>query len=129
MGFDDVQITVSGDFVNVEVTEGALLIGKSGRNLSALQFLIKRALQKELDEFPQFTLDVNNYRQEKVKIIKEQAQEAAQEVELNKKEVCLPVMSPYKRRIVHLELSDNPNVETRSRGEEPKRGVVVRPVE
>ena len=73
-------------------------------------------------------IDVNNYRKEREKIIIELAKAAARKVAATQKEVSLPVMNAYERRLVHLELSSRPDVATESVGEAKERYVVVKPL-
>ena len=42
-----------------------------------------------------------------------------------KKPIKLEPMQAYERKIIHSFLQDNPNVETRSIGQEPKRRIVI----
>ena len=46
-----------------------------------------------------------------------------------KREVIMRPMSPYERRLVHMELSGNEKIKTESIGEGEERQVVIRPIE
>lgn len=56
------------------------------------------------------------------------ARSMAEEAILEGKEIVLRPMSPYERRIVHMELSKNSRVKTESIGEGENRKVIIRPV-
>lgn len=103
------------------------LIGQYGANLQAIQHLARLMVRKSLPEKIRFTLDVNSYRQQKNQSIIEQARSAAEEALSQKRAVFMKPMSTYERRIVHLELSKNPEVSTESMGEGEDRKIVVKP--
>jgi len=128
MGFPILHISRQDNFLNVEVSDPSLLIGRDGMNLSVIQFMLKRIIYHQEEDFPQFTLDINNYRQDKLKSLKKEAKEVADEVRLLKKPISLRPMSSYERRIIHITLSDQDGVITESKGDGKNRAVVVKPV-
>ena len=73
-------------------------------------------------------VDVNNYKQERERIIVELARAAARKALFEKHDVELPVMNAYERRLVHVELATRPDVKTESLGEGIQRHIVVRPI-
>ena len=73
-------------------------------------------------------VDFNNYRKERERLIGELAKAAARKVLAEKKEIALPVMNAYERRLVHSELATWPDVKTESIGEGPERHIVVKPL-
>ena len=74
-------------------------------------------------------LDVNNYRQEREGLIAELARAAAKKVITTKKEVALPIMNSYERRLVHVELAIHPDVKTESIGEGKERYIIIKPID
>jgi len=105
-----------------------LLVGWHGRNLSALQNLLKIILNKKLEKetIPPFVLDVADYWQKKEKNLVSLAQEAAEKVKSNQREMVLDPMSPRERRIIHLTLSKISGVTSESIGEGKERRVVIK---
>lgn len=126
MGFD-CQIDASAAFINIQVVNPGLLIGQNGENISALQHLIKLIIIKNSKTIPQFTLDINNYRQQKIDSLKQIAKDSAYRACVLKKEIVLKPMPAYERRVVHLELANIKNIATISMGDEPNRRIVIRP--
>ena len=106
-----------------------ILIGKGGRTLMALQTYIKQLLYNTTQEKISFVLDVENYKEKRVKNIEYLAKKTAREVARTKVEVKLDSMNSYERRIVHSILSEDKYVYTESTGEEPNRCVVIKPKE
>ena len=107
----------------------AILIGKNGRTISALQNLIKQMVYNVLEEKISIILDVENYREKRIKSLEYLAKNTAKEVSKTKIEAKLDSMNSYERRIIHEALSNNRYVYTESTGEEPNRCVVIKPKE
>ena len=107
----------------------AILIGKNGRTISALQLLLKQMLYNEIGDKVKILLDVENYKEKRIKNLTYLAKKVAKEVADTKIEVQLERMNSYERRIIHEALADNKYVYTESFGEEPERYVVVKPRE
>ncbi|MCI8460964.1 MAG: protein jag [Bacilli bacterium] len=107
----------------------ALLIGKNGKNLTALSILVSQHLTKELGRTYKFTIDVNEYKEKREKTLENLAKKIAREVSTTKIEAKLDSMNSYERRIIHNALTNNKKVYTESEGEEPNRYVVIKPKE
>ena len=105
----------------------AILIGKNGRTIAALQLLLRQMVNNQVGRHISIVLDVENYKEKKMKNLEYLAKKIAREVRNTKVEVKLDSMNSYERRIVHSVLSDNKYVYTESVGEEPNRSVVIKP--
>jgi spoIIIJ-associated protein len=121
--------------LSLTTQEPQILIGKDGQTLMDIQHLLKRILGKILykedsdaEEHIFIDFDINNYKERKIEYLKELANGLANEVVLTKEEKILEPMSSYERRIIHLELSERTDVETKSIGEEPMRKIVIMPL-
>ena len=104
----------------------AFLIGRHGKTLDALQFIVVSITNKKLGYRIPVTIDVEGYKNRRREKIENIAQSAARKAIKQHGEVHLRPMTPYERRIVHLALKDNDKVETFSEGEDPGRYVIVR---
>ena len=107
----------------------ALLIGKNGANIEALQTIIRQITHTATKEYIGVILDVENYKDKRIKNLEYLAKKVAREVKETKVETKLDSMNSYERRIIHSVLSDNKYVYTESVGTEPNRCVVVKPKE
>lgn len=107
----------------------AVLIGKNGYTIQALQTIVRQIIFSEINQNISIILDVENYKEKKIKNIEYLAKQTAREVAKTKVEAKLDSMNSYERRIVHSILSDNKYVYTESIGEEPNRCVVIKPKE
>ena len=130
---DNITIKIFSD-------HNAVLIGRNGSTIEALQTIIRQIVHNETKEFIGVILDVENYKEyladEGMTVDKEEfekymneAKKVAKEVRDTKVETKLDSMNSYERRIIHSVLSDNKYVYTESVGEEPNRCVVVKPKE
>lgn len=113
---------------DIQIEDAKFLIGEKGKNLDALNFIVKAIVLKKFKEAPRFLVDVNNYKRDRINTLKELAKTVAQRVVLTKVPFELPSMSAFERRIIHLELSTHPNIKTESQGEGNERHIVVMPI-
>jgi spoIIIJ-associated protein len=113
--------------VNVKTKDYQELIGEKGKTLLEIQHLLNAIFKKEMGEEFFLDLDIEGYKEKKIKYLKELARSVADEVALTKKERILEPMPAYERRIIHLELASRSDVTTESIGKEPKRRVVIKP--
>jgi len=113
--------------INIISNNNPILIGRNGKTLEALQIILKQMLQTKVDHSVNILLDVEGYKNKKIKNIEYLAKKTAKEVARTKIEVKLSEMNSYERRIVHTVLSESKDVYTESIGEEPNRAVVIKP--
>lgn len=114
---------------DIRSDESSFLIGQYGVNLQSLQHIARVLVRKRFDENVNFVLDVNSYRKEKNDSIIKLAKSLAEEAILEKRAVVMRPMTPYERRVVHLELSKDERIKTESIGERDDRRIVIKPIE
>ena len=107
----------------------AVLIGRNGTTIAALQTIIRQILYNETNQNILLILDVENYKDKRIKNIEYLAKKTAREVAKTKVEVKMDSMNSYERRIIHSLLADDKYVYTESTGTEPNRCVVIKPKE
>lgn len=96
-------------------------------NFDCVLRLMAQKIKNE-DEIIQVYVDINNYRKKRENLILELAKAAAKKAVIEKKEMPLPAMNAYERRLIHTELAQNPDIKTESAGEGRGRYVVIRPI-
>ena len=106
----------------------AVLIGRHGRTLEALQTIITTLLSSKLKFYYPIVVDIESYRSRAKKKIEQMAHNAASRAKSHGSSVKLAPMNAYDRRLVHLALRKDPEVSTHSEGEDPDRYVVITPV-
>lgn len=123
----EIQITQVEDALNINMIgeDMAILIGKRGQTLDSLQYLVSLVVNKERDDYLRVVLDTENYRAKRKETLESLAEKLASKVKKSRKNVILEPMNPYERRIIHSALQNNPNVSTKSEGDEPYRKVVI----
>ena len=116
-----------GPLIDIEGEDSGLLIGRRGETLRAFQFLVNLIVNKERDPLVRVLLDVEQYRERRVKALGELAQRVAERVASSGRPITLEPMPPAERRIVHLTLADHPRVTTQSTGYGDGRRVAITP--
>lgn len=106
-----------------------ILIGKDGRTIDSIQYLLRQSLLNQTGFNVKIYLDAANYRSKKEKFFQNEIQKIIKEVEKTKIDAKLDPMNSYKRRLVHSLVSKYDHIETESMGEEPERYVVIKYVE
>lgn len=132
MGYQaEVEIQVKQDIPTYRIysNNDSLLIGKGGKNLEALQIVLRQIVNTETGINYKFFLDVSDYKEKNEHHLESLAKRLAREVATTKIEVKMDSMNSYERRIVHNILTNNKKVYTESVGEEPNRCVVIKPRE
>lgn len=105
----------------------AILIGRHGKTLDALQFIISAITTRTLGFRYPVVVDVEGYKNRQRQKLESIAHSAARRAVAQDRNIKLRPMTPYERRIVHLALRDHEDVETASEGEGSARHVVVIP--
>ena len=103
----------------------AVLIGRHGRTLDALQMVVSSLLSSTLGFHYPIVVDIEGYKSRRKNKVQSLERSAAARAKKQHGSVSLPPMNAYERRLVHLALVDDDSVVTHSEGEEPMRHVVV----
>jgi len=114
--------------ISIYTPENArFIIGKNGQNLKSLEHVLRAIFVKKLEGFNSVVVDVNDYRRSRTNYLIDTARQAVTRVRSTQKAEALTPMSPYERRVVHMELASYPDVATESIGTEPQRRIVIKP--
>ena len=136
--------------VKISSEDAGRIIGRKGQTLESLQLVLNRILFKDNEEFPHVLLDIDGYgrgeretrdgeerpRRERrprreegshtpAEQLEQQAIDAAKEVKRWGEPVKMPEMNAHDRRIIHMTLKDDPEVQTESEGEGAFKKVVI----
>ena len=110
----------------IEGADAGLLIGRRGETLRDLQFIVRMLVNRQLQQRVSILIDVESYQHRRTQKLHTIAENAARAASRGRARALDP-MTPDERRIVHMALSDNPQVVTESEGEGTERHVVVKP--
>ena len=115
--------------LNIQVPEDqtGLFIGRHGESINSLRLLLSLIISQRLDSWPHLRLNVNDYQEKRSEALLQLADNAIQKAIQLQREIILPNLSSYERRIVHLRIEEEPQVITESRGEDPNRQLVIIP--
>ena len=105
----------------------AMLIGRHGKTLDAMQFLVSSIVSKKTGYRYPVVIDVKAYKHRRKQKIVSIAKASAARAIRQKHEVRLRPMTPFERRIVHIALREDKRVTTYSEGIEPNRCVIIQP--
>ena len=106
-----------------------IFIGKGGQTLEALQYLVNRIMSQRGYTDLKIVVDSEDYRVRKNNQLREQVRKLAEKAKRTGKPQFTEPLNAFDRRVVHMALKDDPDVETYSVGTGDKRKVQIRPVQ
>ncbi len=131
LGIDGrVEVDEGKDTITVTVSAGdvAVLIGRHGQTIDAVQYLLNVIAYRAYGEAKKdVVVDAAGYRERRRATLETLADEIADRVRETGSYEELEPMTSVERKIVHLRLKDAAGVATTSEGTEPNRYVVVLP--
>ena len=113
--------------IQLQTDNPGILIGYHGDTLASLQIMLSMMTYRKLGSWVKILVDVGDYRERRKETLDKMALSAAQKVKFSGQDYAFPPMSSSDRRIIHIALSENPDVTTESQGEGFERKVVVKP--
>ncbi len=133
LSFEKIDVGQEEDVTRVEITsnEASRIIGWHGETLNSIQHMVKSIIrsQEKLERTPFIVLDVDGYRRMQEEKVCKVAEQKADFVRRTGNRVALAPMSPYFRRIVHLYVANNSDMQdltTESTGEGDYRQIVLK---
>ncbi|SMC23567.1 spoIIIJ-associated protein [Desulfacinum hydrothermale DSM 13146] len=115
-------------YLNIVSNGSGLLIGKRGKTLNALQYLVNKIVSREMGKNIPIVVDTENYRSKREGSLTELARQLSEKVKKSKRPLTTGPMNAQDRRIIHLALKEDQGVRTKSKGEGTLRRVVIYPV-
>ena len=103
--------------IEIESPDSGIIIGKQGKMLEAIQTIVNFIMNKNFEYWTKVVIDIGNYRERRESYLTKIAIQSASMVKRNKKPVFLEPMNPFERRIIHLNMRKEPNIDTVSEGE------------
>jgi spoIIIJ-associated protein len=131
--FTEAEITQeeADDRVQVNITlpesDSGALIGYHGEKIDALQLIINVMWNQNAVVYTPVSVDINGYRARRHQTLEDLADKAATKAVESGREILLPHLPSYERRIIHVYLESRGDVTTYSEGEGDERRLVVRP--
>jgi spoIIIJ-associated protein len=133
LGLIPVETTVNAEqtdgkiVLSIEGDTSGLLIGRRGKTLDALQYIVNKIVNKALDKKTYVVVDSENYRKRREESLTQLALKMGDKAKKIKKPVSTNLLNPHDRRIVHLTLQEDIDLDTKSRGDGLLKKVVIIP--
>ncbi|MBM4446823.1 MAG: protein jag [Chloroflexi bacterium] len=126
----DVSVTQSANgelpvTLNIEGDDLGVLIGRRGQTLASLQYIVRLIVAEKLKAWVPINVDVAGYKKRRYESLQNLALRLAEQVKRNRRLITLEPMPADERRIIHLALTDHPDVTTQSIGEGEMRKVAI----
>ena len=113
--------------LNIEGDKSGLLIGRKGKTLDALQFIVNKIANKASDKKVRVVIDSENYRKRQEESLVEMALDMGEKAKKTQKPVATSPLNPHERRIIHLALKPDGALNTKSKGDGLLKKVVILP--
>lgn len=126
-GISDIHESENKVYIELESQNSGLVIGKKGKTLESLQFLINLMINKRIESDKKIILDIEAYRAKRERSLRKLSKDIAKQVARTGKPWTLDPMNPFERRLVHLTLQNDNRVTTKSEGQGIYRQVRVFP--
>ncbi len=124
----EVVVTESGVKIKADGEDAAILIGRRGETMEALQYLCSLVFHRsEKSQYERVIIDIACYRRKRERSLQQLAKNTAVKVQRTHRQQTLEPMNPYERRIIHSTVQKVNGVKSESIGEEPHRRVVIMP--
>jgi spoIIIJ-associated protein len=124
-----VQGRVDGETISLDIKgDGTgLLIGRHGQTLDAIQYIVGRIVGKQLGEKKVIVIDTERYRERRRENLERLSRQMGEKAKSTGRPISLQPMSASDRRIVHLALKHDRELETRSEGEGSLKSIKIIP--
>ena len=113
--------------LNIQGDKSGLLIGRRGKTLDAIQYIVNKIVNKALDKKLHIVVDSEDYRSRREESLTQLALKMGDKAKKIKKPVTTNLLNPHDRRIIHLTLKEDEDLDTKSRGEGLLKKVVIIP--
>jgi spoIIIJ-associated protein len=111
--------------LNIEGEDLGVLIGRRGQALASLQYVVRLIVAEKLKVWVPINVDIAGYKKRRYESLQNLAFSLAEQVKRNRRLIMLEPMPADERRIIHLALTDHPDVTTQSMGEGDMRKVAI----
>jgi spoIIIJ-associated protein len=111
----------------INTKDTGVVIGYHGDTLEGLQLVLSLCVARALGRFVRISIDVGDYKKNRTEMLKALVAETKARVLSEGKEIAIPELKSWERRVVHLLLEEDKEVLSESQGEGRDRVLVVSP--
>ena len=128
-GTFDILENKEGESIDIilDTKDTGIVIGYHGDTMEGLQLVLSLCIAKKLGRFIRVSLEVGDYKKNRTEWLKSLAEETKDRVLSEGKEIIIPELKSWERRVVHLLLENDKEVMSESQGEGRDRVLVVKP--
>jgi spoIIIJ-associated protein len=124
----DVKEGESKVYIELESkSSSGLIIGRKGKTLEALQFIVNLIVNHKTGSDKRIILDIESYRAKRERALRKMSKDIAFKVIKTGNPWTLEPMNPFERRLIHLTLQNDTRVTTKSEGQGIYRKVTILP--
>src|SRR3989344_8347897 len=125
----DILENKEGESIDIilDTNDTGIVIGYHGDTMEGLQLVLTLCVAKRLGRFVRISLEVGDYKKNRTEWLKSLAEETKDRVISENKEIVIPELKSWERRVVHLLLENDDKVISESQGEGRDRVLVVKP--
>ncbi len=129
-GIKDIKESETKVYVELEsATNSGLLIGRKGKTLEALQFMVNLMVNSSTGSDKKIILDIELYREKRERALRKMSKDIAFKVNKTGRPWTLEPMNPFERRLIHLTLQNDDRVTTKSEGQGIYRKIKIMPAD
>ncbi|HVP18400.1 MAG TPA: RNA-binding cell elongation regulator Jag/EloR [Spirochaetia bacterium] len=103
--------------LDIDSDGSGILIGKQGKTLEALQFIVNLAGNRLGGDSTRIVLDTQDYRSRRERSLIRMANQVAEQVRRGRDSQLLEPLNPFERRLIHTSLARYGDIETISEGD------------
>ncbi|MEK7559038.1 MAG: R3H domain-containing nucleic acid-binding protein [Patescibacteria group bacterium] len=125
----DITVGLDDEMASIVLSteDSGIVIGRHGDMLESLQTILALCVSKKLDKFYRISLEVGDYKKNREEWLRSMVIDTKDRVLSENREITIPSLKAWERRIVHLSLSDDKEVVSESIGEGKDRVLLIRP--
>lgn len=125
----DILENKEGESIDIalDTKDTGIVIGYHGDTMEGLQLVLSLCVARKLGRFVRVSLEVGDYKKNRTEWLKSLAEETKDRVISENKEIIIPELKSWERRVVHLLLENDREVMSESQGEGRDRVLVVKP--
>lgn len=122
-------ITQSEDLIDIvlDTPDSGMVIGYHGDMLESLQLILALCLAKDRGEYQRVSIEVGEYKKNRSDYLQQLAMSTKERVLSESREIALPELKSWERRIIHMLLSEDTEVLSESVGMGKDRTLVIKP--
>lgn len=111
----------------LETKDSGIVIGHHGDILESLQLILSLCIARRIGRFIRVSIEVGDYKKNRIDWLTFFAKQTKDKALEQNREIAIPNLRPWERRIIHLFLQEDKDVYSQSQGEGRDRVLVIRP--